>query len=127
MKRHSRAPVRRLAIALAALLGFALFFTACDDHDDHEIPDGQGTLQINNYATGDIRVYINSTEREEVDAHTEEYYDLDPGLYNVLLDQDDGDRSWSDDINILDDRFSILDVRNDPADPLGYRVTLTFD
>jgi len=98
----------------------ALWVTGCDwdddDVSDHKPPAGQGSIVVDNNTDEDIKVYIDGTRVENAKDFDDRAYDLDPGLYRVVLDEDDGDRTYRDDIDVIEGRLTILDVSADPFD-----------
>ncbi len=105
--------VKRLSMLLLGL-GLACGLTACEDDDDdfdHDIPAGQGTLVVNNKTFHDIEVFINGFEVSKVRDEDYEFYDRDPGVYRVVLDEDDGDRNWYGFVDVVEGKKSILDVK----------------
>jgi hypothetical protein len=110
---------------LAALL---LGLAGCDDERyDHEPPAGQGTLYVEN-ATGDrVRVYVDGAEQERVAAGKRRYYDLAPGTRRLVLDGDDVQRSWVGDVEILEGRRTILEVRVSSVNYTRFEVYAYFD
>lgn len=117
-------------LALAALLPFA---SGCDwddsdDHEDFTPPDGQGALRVANHTADDIRVYVNGEEKGTVSDYSDRAYPLDPGVVRVVLDEKGGDRSFRDEIDIIENRLTVLDVSydNDIFDD-DYDVEVFFD
>ncbi len=51
----------------------------------------------------------------------------EPGVRRVILDQRGGDRTFADDVDILADRRTIMDVDSDSLDTLDYDVVIFFD
>ena len=100
----------------------------CDDERfDREPPPGMGTLIVDN-ATGDgIEVFLNGIEAEETDAGDHRYYDLEPGLHRVVLTCDDTERTWAEDVDVLENRRTVLEVRADPLDYDEYDVDIYID
>ena len=120
---------------LAALLLAAstLGLTGCDwddsdDHEDYNPPDGKGALRVDNNTADDIRVYVDGEQLGTTGDFSDRVFDLAPGVYRVVLDQKDGDRSYRDDIDIIEGRLTVLDVAldNDPFDD-DYDVNVFFD
>lgn len=106
-----KALLRTGRTGLMAVLLSALLFTACEDDDyDHDPPEGQGSLIIDNRTFNDIYVYLNGDEQVRAPYDGERTYDLDPGVYRLVLDERGGDRFYSEDIDILEDRLTVLKV-----------------
>ncbi len=112
-----------LAVSLAA--GWA---AGCDDSEfDRDPPEGQGSLIVDNYTGDRVRVYIDGEQVESVSAGDHEYYDRDPGVYRVALDGDDTNRSWAGDVDILENRRTVLEVRGAAFDYEDYDIRIYFD
>ncbi|MFH0909587.1 MAG: hypothetical protein V1929_12575 [bacterium] len=109
----------------------ALGTTGCDYNDDnnndHEPPPGQGSLIIYNNTVDDIAVFIDGIRVDDVGDYNDRAYDLETGVHRVILDQRGGDRTFADDVDILADRRTIMDVATDPVDTLDYDVVIFFD
>jgi len=118
----------RLLITLFCSTSFLV--TGCDWEDDqvsdHKPPDGQGSIVVDNNTAEDIKVYIDGTRQSDTRDFDDRAYDLDPGLYRVVLDEDDGDRTYRDDIDVIEGRLTILDVSADPFDNDDYDVEVFF-
>jgi len=118
-----------LPIVLAALV-CTPFLSACDDDDDdfdHPPPPGQGSMIIDNHTDDDISVFINGLEVEETKDDKWRAYDLEPGVYRVVLEQQGGDHSFRGDIDILEGRQTILEVRFGGPEFTRYDVFVRFD
>ncbi|MBN2561690.1 MAG: hypothetical protein JXQ75_12250 [Phycisphaerae bacterium] len=130
MKCNFSPPLHSLSLALAAMIAAATF-TGCEDDDDsyydHDPPDGQGTLMVVNNTRDHISVFINGAAQERTSERSWRPYDLDPGVYRVVLEQQGGERNFSDDVDILENRLTILDVDIDPDDLYRYDVLLRYD
>lgn len=122
----------RLALGLAGVAAVAVFtlsLTACEEEDDfdHDPPAGKGTLYIDNETWNEIKVYIDGTKMESVDAGDNEYYDLNPGVRRVALDESNGDREWAGDVDILEGRRVIMTVEVDSGDNDDYDIDIDED
>lgn len=127
--RHCRIqPVARAA-ALAAVAAALLGLPACEEDDkfDHDPPAGQGTLYVDNETADDLDVYIDGAKTNSVDDGDTRYYDLAPGVHRVVLDDDNGDRNFRDDVDVLQGQRTILEVRTDWNDSDAYDVFVYFD
>jgi hypothetical protein len=108
--------LRLLAFCLCAGLTL-LTNTGCDDNDpDFQPSPGNGALFINNTTASDIQVFVNGERFETVQDFSDRGFDLPPGLYRVVLDEQGGDRTFRDDIDIIEGRLTVLDVTIDPFD-----------
>jgi hypothetical protein len=124
--------LRRLFVWFSGLCLFAAMplFQGCDydeDDNDHEPPAGQGSLIIYNRTPDDIAVFVDDVRLEDVGDDNDRAYDLAPGVHRVILDQRGGDRTFRDDIDILEGRRTIMDVAIDPNDAFDYDVVVFFD
>jgi len=119
-------------LILGMVLGI-LLVAGCesDDGDDYTPPPpGKGILIVNNRSADDILVFISGNlQATKTRDGTWEGYVLDPGHYRIVLDQDNDDehRSWSDDVDILENRRTVLDVYDRPASTTRYDVSIWFD
>lgn len=96
-----------------ALLAGTLPLVGCDDDDDdfdHDPPAGMGCIIVNNKTFDDIDVFINGSELKRVDDRDWEAYDLEPGVYRVFLNSHDNHRSDSRDVDVFENRRSMMDV-----------------
>ena len=108
--------------ALLGLLALAGLAAGCDDDDyRHTPPPGQGTLVVDNLTSERVRVYIDGERMENVGAGDHRYYDLEPGVSRVALDGSDTDRSWAGDVDVLESRRTVLEVRGDSYDTYDVR------
>jgi len=107
-----------------------LFGAGCDDGDDfdHTPPEGMGSLVVDNDTFDDLRVFVNGAEIGRVTDGHEGFFDLEPGLYRIVLDDEDGDRSYRNDVDVLDGRLTILYV-DEPLTSFddSYRVVIAYD
>lgn len=112
-----------LAIFLA--MGMA---AGCDDTEfDRDPPAGQGTLIVDNFTGDRVRVYIDGDEVDSVSSGKHRYYDRDPGVYRVALDGDDVNRSWAGDVDVLEGRRTVVEVRGYSSDYDLFAVQIYFD
>ena len=115
------------SLALSFILLSSLIMTlGCDREFDHEPPVGQGSIIIDNNTGGDLDVYMGGAQTNDVDTGDNEAYDLPPGLYRVVIDEEDGTRSWADDVDVLEDRLTILKVYSSDRSQ-GLEVSVSFD
>lgn len=112
-------------VALAGLLCLA----ACEDSDpsDHTPPAGMGAIIVNNQTYNGVDVYIDGVRQKGVDNGHDRAYDLSNGVHRVVLDEDGGSRTFSGDIDVLQDRNTVLDVTNDPYNWSRYDVFIYYD
>jgi hypothetical protein len=96
---------------LAMLLSASL--AGCDysnDDHDHKVPDGKGSLIVDNNTTDDIAVFIDGARANNADAYESKSFDLDPGVHRVVLDQRGGTGSFRGDVDVLEGKRTIMDV-----------------
>ena len=104
-------------VALLALILGGVFAGGCEDEEfDHDPPAGKGTLYIVNNTGDGMDVFMNGARVDGVGSGRKRYYDVDPGVYRVVLDADDSPRSWAGDVDVLADRKTIMDVGVDSGD-----------
>ncbi|MDD4869756.1 MAG: hypothetical protein PHR77_04285 [Kiritimatiellae bacterium] len=109
----------------------ALVFAGCDDNDsyyDHVPPAGQGSLVVDNGTGDDISVYIDGVRMTGVDDGDAGIIDLAPGVYRLVLDSDHSERSYRADMDILQNRLTIMEVWPSSANNYYYYdVVTTYD
>jgi hypothetical protein len=114
--------------ALSLLAGALTFLAGCDDSRfSREPPVGQGSVVVDNYTGDRLRVYVDGLEIESTSADDHRYYDLDPGLYRMALDGEDVGRSWAGDVDVLNGRRTVLEVRGYTGDYRSFDVRIYFD
>lgn len=121
---------KRLGRGLGVLLlcGVAGLTGGCDDDNYSRDPiDGQGLLVVDNFTGSRVRVYIDGGREENVSSGKHRYYDLEPGIYRVALDGSDTDRSWAGDVDILERRRTVMEVRNYIGDYRYFDIRIYFD
>ena len=118
-----------MAALLPALLVGGFFVTACfrDDRLDHRPPSGQGSIIVDNRTSREINVFIDGDEQSRVRARRWRAYDVDPGVYRMVLDERNGERNYRDDVDVLERRLTILDVTADPDRFDRFSVFVYFD
>lgn len=115
--------------ALGFLLAGALPFGAgCDESEfDRDPPPGQGSLVVDNLTGDRVYVYVDGQDVGSVGSDKHHYYDLEPGVHRIALDGDDTDRAWAGDVDILNDRRTVLEVRGYSGDYDSFDVRIFFD
>lgn len=99
----------RLAGGLILMLGLG----ACDGGGwDHTPPAGKGSIIVDNRTADGVNVYLAGVFTNHVAAYDYEYYDLQPGIWRVILDQAHGDRNWRADVDVLQGKLTILEVHD---------------
>ena len=111
-----------------AVTVLAAMLAGCDDtRFDREPPLGMGTLVVDNFTGDRLQVYINGQERDDTSAGDHQYYDLLPAVHRVALDGDDVSRSWAGDVDILENRRTVLEVRSSSNSYDDYDIEVYFD
>ena len=123
--------VRRINKLLRVMAGIliAASLVSCDDDSsfDHDPPDGKGSMIVDNNSATDTGVYLNGTFVGYAKSGDSTIFDLEPGHYRLVLDAVDGSRNYRDDIDVLEDRLTILDVLYDAANTYLYYVIIYFE
>ena len=117
-----------LLTALVASLSLTLFGCDYGDDDfDHDPPAGKGTLYVVNRTPNDCDVFIDGTPHNGVDGDDNEWYDLDPGVRRVVVDQDNTYRTFRGDVDVLEGQRTILELSVDPNDLNRFDAFIYFD
>ena len=100
-------------LGLLALAAVCALGNGCHDDDDydHDPPAGQGTIVVDNISCGRVQIFVEGTYLDSIRSGHIRYFDLPPGLYRVVLDAEDTRRAWAADVDVLDGRLTILQVR----------------
>jgi hypothetical protein len=109
-----------------------VWMTGCDDLEDEKNfdyvpPSGKGALIVDNLSPTDVNVYVDGGSVGRVGDDDDKPFNLQPGVHRVVLDEEDGGRRWSSDLDILDGRLTILRVTLDTGDFNDYKVDVEFD
>lgn len=126
MNRSNRKGMGRCARFLACLVllgGLA----GCDDDWDYTPPEGMGALIIDNFTGERVRVYLDGAEVNSVSSGHHRTYDLAPGVIRVALDSEDIQRAWADDVDVLEGRLTIMELRSSTYDWYEFDVQIYFD
>lgn len=121
---------RSLAMQRAVALGGAvLVFGGCgsDDHFHHDPPPGAGSIIVDNRTSDDIKVYVDGYYAVTVDSYDYEWSDQDPGEYRVVLEQKSGDRTFRDDVDVIEGKRMVMEVTYDPFYWNDYQVRYYID
>lgn len=106
-------------------------FAGCDRNNsyyDHVPPQGKGSLVIDNHTGDDISIFVNGERMGGVNGGDYTIIDLNPGFIRLVLAADHVDRSYRDDIDLLDGRLTIIDVRASSANNYyTYDAVITFE
>ncbi len=112
-----------LGVCLAALLA-----GGCDDDVYSRDPtEGMGLLVVDNFTGSRLRVYLDGEQVDSVSSGNHRYYEREPGIYRVALDGHNTDRSWSGDVDLLENRRTVLEVRGYTANYREFDVRMYFD
>ena len=116
--------------SMLLVLGCGLVLGAgCDDVDDEFdfVPAaGHGALIVDNNTASDVDLYIDGLSRGTVGSDSHLPVDLIPGVYRVVLDEQDGDRQYGVDIDILEGRLTVLRAYIASGSYTEYRVRIEF-
>jgi hypothetical protein len=122
------AGVRAGAFLMAALALIAA--TGCNEDDsvgDEPTPEGKGALVVDNHTADTLSVFVGGVHTAAVAAVSQTEVALSPGLYRVVVDQDEGPRSFRDDVDILRGRRTWLHVDYGATGAVTYAVAMEFD
>jgi len=127
MKKQAHRVVQWSKILVLGML-FVLLLSGCDDaRYDYTPPEGMGALIIENYTGDSVRVYIDGVQVETVSSGGQRIYDVLPGVRRVALDSEDILRSWAGDVDLLEGRRTIMELRGSNLQLEAFDVTLFFD
>ena len=105
---------------LLCLLPALLLLTGCDFDEDKDLdrtpPEGFGSLVVNNQTTDSVRVFVNGEKQRGTSSFDARAYDLEPGVYRVVIEAKDSDRTFRDDIDILGGRRTVVDLSAETFD-----------
>jgi hypothetical protein len=114
------------AVPFLACLAALLAAPGCetdDDDYDHNPPPAQGSIVVENFTYTDLEFFLDGRLQGKVDDDDDRAFDFRPGFYRVVLnDEDDSNRSWAGDVDVLQGRLTILNVRIDTLDSGAYTV-----
>ncbi|MBU4198921.1 MAG: hypothetical protein KKE37_00665 [Verrucomicrobia bacterium] len=97
---------------VGGMLLSALMMTGCEDGGfKHDLPPGQGSIIVDNHSLDVIHVYIDGYYTNDVGDYDYEAYDRVPDVYRVVLDQKSGNRSYSHDVDVIEGKLTVLEVR----------------
>jgi hypothetical protein len=116
------------ALTCLSTVGAVALLAGCESHDhEHTPPAGQGAIVVDNHAFHDLSIFVSGVLTNNVDAGHDIALDLAPGVYRIALDEDESDRSFSGDIDVLEGQLTILDVTADPLERYRLNVSVYFD
>lgn len=111
------------------LVVMVIHVVGCEDEDDyldHVPPEDLGSMIIDNKTYDEINLYVNGDYTSQVGEYRERIFDLAPGIYRVVLDEEDGNRTYREDIDVLEGRLTVLQVREDFSSS-EYNVDIFFE
>ena len=122
-----RLDIRRL-LALALLAWSLLTIPGCEggSGEDHIPPAGLGSVIIRNHTIENIGVFINGLEYGPSSYDGATFYDLKPGVYRFALSEQDGERSYAADVDVLQGRLTLMDVSMSSTNIYAYDVSTYF-
>jgi hypothetical protein len=104
---------RKLRGAVLGLLAAGpILLAGCDSGGGykHDPPPGEGCIIVDVQSSDIVHVYINGIYANDVGDYDYEAYDLDPGMYRVVLDQKNGSHSYSHDVDVIEGKRTVLQV-----------------
>jgi hypothetical protein len=116
----------RLFPFLGAALACLFLASGCetdDDEFDHNPPAGQGSIIVDNFTFTDIEFFVDGRIQGKIKEDDDKAFDFAPGVYRVVLNDDDGNHSWADDVDVLEGRLTVLKVQIDTSFSDTYSVT----
>lgn len=119
--------VKWIGILVLCGLAAGLLSSCDDDRYDYTPPAGMGALIIENYTGDRVLVYIDGVQAESVSSGGQGTYDVLPGVRRIALDSEDILRSWAGDVDLLEGRRSIMELRGSSFQLEVFDVTLYFD
>lgn len=106
--------MRGAAAGVCLGVGAGAWLCGCADEDEYDTdympPGDQGALTVNNRTFTDLTVYVDGERARFVDDESQENLDLSPGTHRIVLIEEEGDRSYEAEVEILEDRLLVLDV-----------------
>ncbi|NLB54471.1 MAG: hypothetical protein GX811_01660 [Lentisphaerae bacterium] len=104
----------RFGVFYFILLLTLLFAAGCEKkYHEHQPPTGEGSLVLDNRTSSDINLYLDGKYTNRVYAMDYRVIDLTPGAYRLVLEQRRGTKYFGTDIDVLEDRLTILDIYDD--------------
>lgn len=113
-----------ISIVLSAFLAFS--FGCEDDEIDHRPAAGLGAIGIDNDTFSDIDVYIDGVKQTTVGDWDEKAWDIAPGKYRLVLNDQDSDRRYSADIDVIEDNLTEVTVTPGFTDHNDFDVSIVF-
>ena len=82
---------------------------------------------MDNKTVDDLLVYISGHHTNDVADFDYEIFDLDPGVYRVVLDEKGGYRTYRGDVDVLEGQLTVLGVRRNYLVSSEYDVVIHFE
>ena len=111
-------------LVIALLLGTIEGCGGSNEDFDRKPPTGFGVLIVNNNSSDDIDVFVDSVFVFRAGDDGAGFYDLEPGVYRVVLAERGGSRSFLSDVDILEGRQTILDVAPSIGSTYGVSIRI---
>jgi hypothetical protein len=111
-RRDVNAWLRRMVLVLC-LVPLGLFVSGCEDDDDfedHNVPEGQGSMGIDNRTADDLLVYADGSRIARVTDGNNAIVDMAPHTYRIVIENEDGRGSWSHSVDVLQGEVTVLRV-----------------
>ena len=103
------------------------FSCGCEDDEiEHRPPVGLAAIGIDNNTASDIEVYIDGERKVTVGDWSEKAFDMEPGLYRLVLNDEDEERSYADDIDLIVDNLTEVTVTTSLTDYNEFNVSIVF-
>ncbi|MDA3797537.1 MAG: hypothetical protein PF692_00445 [Kiritimatiellae bacterium] len=83
---------------------------ASDGYEDHVPAEGMGSLVAYNRTATEFSVYVAGYYMGNVTSWEYEVQDYDPGTYTVVILQEDGNKNYTADMEILEGVLTVLEV-----------------
>ena len=116
----------RLLMLLA--LPILLLGPGCeDDSYNYKPPAGQGALIIDNNTGDHVEVFIDGVEQNKTKAGENRAYPHAPGVIRVVLSDTGTERTWRDDVDILEGRNTVIDLAVNVDDWTEFLVVTYLD
>jgi len=116
-------------VCVGLVMVFCFLGAGCDDDDDfdHVPAEGMGSLVIDNDTVDDLDVFVDGVQIGHVTDGHEGFFDMAPGLYRVVLSDEDGDRNYRNDMDVLGGHLTVMYV-DEPLTSFGnsYRVVVEY-
>jgi hypothetical protein len=115
-------------IAAASCIITSVLLTSCDNGSyNHVPPEGKGSIIVDNMTGTDAEVYLGGVYAGIAEANESAAFDLEPGVYRVVLAEKEGSRNYWRETDVLADRLTILAVTINTSNQGLYSVTVDFE